>query len=177
MIRLIPLAFLLAVSLGCGGGKPSGSGPAKGGDKKDDHDHSDHDRDGMMLEDFGPHHAGLTAHITKEGSELDIVIETTAKDPKPVPLPLTKITAKAKRAGDPKEYDLEFLPDDPAERKGDPAGQCSRFSAKAPWMKADDVLTVTATIDFAGKPRKVEWKDFNPKKYSHSHDEKDEKKK
>jgi hypothetical protein len=136
------------------------------------HDH-DHDRAGMMLEEAGPYHAGLTAHLSEKASEneLDMVFETVGKEPKPLPLPLTKIVAKAKREGDTKEYDLTFEPDDPKERKGDPEGKCSRFTAKAPWMKPDDKLTVTATVEIEKTPRDLVWKNFNPKKYSHKHDD------
>jgi hypothetical protein len=35
-------------------------------------------------------------------------------------------------------------------------------------MKADDTLTVTATIPIDGKPQPVEWADFRPKKYAHA---------
>jgi hypothetical protein len=134
------------------------------------HDH-DHDAGGKMLEDAGPYHAGLTAHLSeKEGNELDIVFETQEKkDPKPVPLPITKIVAKAKREGDPKEYELTFEPDDPKERKDDPPGKCSRFTTKAPWMKPDDKLTVTATVEIEKMPRDLVWKNFVPKKFSHEH--------
>ena len=63
MFRLTPLAFLIAVSLGCGGGKPSGSGAAKPGGAPDVHDHSDHDRGKMKLADAGPLHAALTEKV------------------------------------------------------------------------------------------------------------------
>ena len=155
--------FLAAVGCNTKSGTPS-SGQSGG------HDH-DHDRAGMMLEEAGPYHAGLTAHLSeKEGNELDMVFEMVGKDPKPVPLPLTEIVAKAKREGDPKEYDLKFTPDDPKERKDDPPGKCSRFSAKVPWMKPDDKLTVTATVEIEKKPRDLVWKGFVPKKYAHEHD-------
>ena len=87
-------------------------------------------------------------------------------------LPLSKFTATVKRAGEDKSYELTFEPAPKEERKTDKDGECSHFEAKAPWMKPDDTLAVTAMIDLAGKPRKVEWKDFNPKKNSHKHDEK-----
>ena len=166
MIRLIPLALVAALSLGCGGGKSSGTGAAKSGG--DGHDGHDHDRDKMKLVDAGPYHAGLTAHLSKDGNELEILFETVDKDPTPVGLTLTKFTGTAKKAGEDKVYDLTFEPAPKDERKGDKDGECSHFEAKAPWMKPDDVLTVTVNnIEITNKSRKLEWKDFNPKKYNH----------
>jgi hypothetical protein len=157
--------FLAAVGCNKKTDNPSASG------KSDGHDH-DHDRGDMMLEDAGPYHAGLTAHLSeKEGNELDMVFETVGKDPKPVPLPITKIVAKVKRESDQKEETLTFEPDDPKERKGDPEGKCSRFTAKVPWMKPDDSLTVTATVEIEKKPVDLVWKHFIPKKFSHKHDD------
>lgn len=164
MPRLVPLALLAALMLGCAETKPSASGPAK--DKKDDHDHSDH---GSTLADFGPHHARLAAHIGKDESNLEISFETTDKEPKPVGLPLTGFKATAKREGDEKTYDLDFKPGPKDERKTDKDGECSRFEAEAKWMKPTDKISVTASIDYAGKPRKVEWKEFVPKDAAHKH--------
>jgi hypothetical protein len=168
VLAAVALAGFLA-AVGCAGksDNPSASGSSGG----HGHDH-DHDGGDKMLEDAGPYHAGLTAHLSeKEGNELDIVIETQEKkNPKPVPLPLTEIVAKAKREGDPKEYELKFVPAEKAERKDDPDGKCSRFTAKAPWMKPDDKLTVTATVEIEKKPRDLVWKNFVPKKFSHHHD-------
>ena len=82
-------------------------------------------------------------------------------------LPLTSFTATVKRAGDEKPYELTFKPAPKEERKDDKDGECSLFEAEAKWMKLDDMLSVTTTIDLGGKERKVEWKDFNPKKYAH----------
>lgn len=156
------LSTLLA---GCGGTTTDpGTFKSEGG-----HGHA-HDRGTVMLADLGKrHHAGLTAHLSAAGGNaLDLVIETAGKDPKPAPLPLKTVAAKARRANDPAEYDLVFEPVPADERKGDPEGQCSRFSAKAPWLKPDDTLSVTATIPVDGKPHRVEWADFVPKKYAHA---------
>lgn len=135
--------------------------------KSEAHGHS-HERDNMMIEDAGHYHAALTAHLSSKegGNELDILFETIDTPPKPLPLPIAKFTATAKTA-DGKEHKLEFEPAPMDERKGDPAGKCSHFSAKAVWMKAEDVLTVTTTVDIDGKPTPIVWKDFNPKKYAH----------
>ncbi|HUR54667.1 MAG TPA: hypothetical protein VMZ71_11080 [Gemmataceae bacterium] len=169
MFRLIPFALLAAAALGCGD-KPAATQPvAKGGG--DGHDHGDHDRGKMKLVDAGPYHAGLTAHMSKDENNIEIVMETQDKEPKPVPLSQLSIMARVERAGD-KTYDITFEPGPKEERKGDPDGKCSRFEAKAPWMKPDDKLTVTAKIEIAGKVREVTWEDFNPKKYNHADEEK-----
>jgi len=134
--------------------------------KHDEHEHHSHERGNMMLADFGPYHAGLTAHLSKkEGNELDIVFETV--DEKPQPLPLAKLTAKASISGEEKTYTLEFEPAEKDERKGDPDGKCSRFTAKAPWMKHEQMLTVVLTAPLDGQEKKAIWTDFNPKKYAH----------
>jgi hypothetical protein len=130
------------------------------------HGHS-HERGKLMLADIGTYHAGLTAHLSsKTGNELDIVIETADEAHRPVALPLAKLVAKAKTAAG-QEHTLDFEPSEPDERKDDQPGTCSRFTAKAAWMKSTDRLTVTATIEVDGKPHVAEWKDFDPKKYAH----------
>ncbi len=141
---------------------------------KDEHDHTDHDRGTTMLEDATlpggkKCHAGLTAHISKEhGNELDVSFETFDKEPKPVTLPENvKLTARVTRDGDEMAYELIFAPTEKDERKTDKDGECSRFAAKAPWMKLDDKITVTLSIE--GAPQPTVWVDFNPKKYSHTH--------
>lgn len=121
----------------------------------------------MQLADVGPYHAALTAHLSsKTGNELDVFFETADAEPKPVPLPLARFTASAKTASG-QEHELAFEPSEPDERKDDPPGKCSHFVAKAGWMKAEDVLTVAATVEIDGKPRRIEWTGFNPKRYAH----------
>lgn len=157
---LVPLVILSAALCGCQKEKP----PAIF--QSEPHGHS-HDRDHMKLADVPPYHAALAAHLsTKEGNELDIFFETTDDPPEPVPLPLAKFAATA-TAADGTMHALEFEPAPKGERQGDPEGKCSHFVAKAPWMKPDDVLTVSATVAIDGKPTAAEWKDFNPKKYAH----------
>ena len=155
-----------ALAAGCGGG----AGPVASTSREaGGHGHS-HERGKMLLADVGPYHAALTAHLSsKTGNELDIFFETADADPKPVPLPLAKLTATAITA-DGKQYELAFEPSEPDERKDDPPGKCSHFVAKAGWMKPDDVLSMRATVEIDGTPRRVGWKDFNPKKYAHHED-------
>ena len=171
MIRLGLFAAVALALAGCG----DKTQPSKFDNKdKDGHDHSQHERGTIRLEDATlpggkKCHAGLTAHLSeKEGNELDLLFETMDKDPKPLTVPeKTKITARVTRKGDDKAYTLEFAPAEKDERKTDPDGQCSRFTAKAPWMKADDELDVTVTIE--GVDAKIPWVKFLPSKYGHKH--------
>jgi hypothetical protein len=132
------------------------------------HGHS-HTRDKMLAADVGKYHAWLTAHLSsKTGNELDIFFETGEKQPKPAALPLSSFTAKATRAGDDTVHELRFEPAPADERpKGEAAGTCSHFVAKAPWMKPDDVLTITADVEINGRVRQAKWAKFEPKKYAH----------
>lgn len=165
MRRLAPLALLLA--LGCGQSK-SPPAPTHAHDHEDDDNHS---RDGMMIEHAGPYHAALTAHLSeKDGNELDLFFETL-RYATPVALPVATIPAKAKRAGDDKEYDLTFEPAPAAERpKDEEAGKCSHFVAKAPFLKPTDTLTVRLTVMIRDKERTVTWENFDVKKFrKHEH--------
>lgn len=134
--------------------------------KSEPHGHS-HERDKMLVEDAGHHHAALTAHLSRAGgNELDIFFLAADDLTKPVPLAVATVTATATTA-DGEAHTLDFEPAPMDERAGDPAGRCSHFVAKAGWMAPADVLTVTTTVDIDGKPTKIEWKNFNPKKYAH----------
>lgn len=161
MTRLA-LALLLAALAGCGA--PPAATVREAGTGRDDHDH---DRGRMMLADAGPYHAGLTAHLSPGGNELDVLFETAAADPKPVPLALDKFTATAITAAG-KVHELAFEPAPKAERPGDPEGKCSHFVAKAGWMTPSEVLKVTAEVEVNGKHRRVVWKNFEPRKYAHA---------
>jgi hypothetical protein len=164
--------FAAAVALaGCDTKKPTSE--FKG---KHDHDHGDHNRKDAMLEDITlPEgtkcHAGLTAHLSeKEGNELDVFFESFDKEPKPVAIPLTaKVTARVTRKGDNEPKTLTFEPADKDERKADPADKCSRFAAKAAWMKPDDTLDVTLSVEYGGQLKKVTFSPFVPKDRTHAH--------
>ncbi len=134
------------------------------------HDENDHDHGKAMAAHLGKHHALLTAHISsKTGNELDILIESTDKEPQPGALPLTKLTGTLK-LGD-AEYPLTFEPAPADERpQGEAAGTCSHFVAKAPLLKPDDTVTVTVETELDGRKRKATWKNFNVKKYTHHAD-------
>ncbi len=165
-----PLASVIAAGLlAAGCSSPSGTTSSVATARSEGHGHS-HTRDKMRAADAGKYHAWLTSHLSsKDGNELDIFFETGEdKDPKPVALPVEKFTAKAKKQGDDKEYELVFEPAPADERPKDEApGTCSHFVAKAPWMSAGDVLTVTAEVPIDGQVRKPTWPKFDVRKYAH----------
>jgi hypothetical protein len=159
----LAIALCLGLLAGCG---EKDKTPTK---VEKPHDHSDHDKGKAKLEDGTlpdgkKAHIGLTAHISKkEGNALDVFFETF--DGKPLTISeKAKLTAEVVRGEE--KFKLDFEPAPKDERKDDPAGQCSRFAADAPWLKPDDTLkSVTLTIE--GTAEKVVWIDFNVKKYSH----------
>lgn len=166
------ILFLGLVALGCSNSTPttppatSGKSepPAKG------HDHSNDIRANMLVAHAGPYHSWLTAHLSeKDGHELDVLIEDEETE-KPVAVSAEKFTAKATREGDDKTYDLVFEAAPASERPTDKAGTYSRFVAKAPWMKKDDVIAVNAEIPNGKQVYRPKWKKFVPSKYSHHHD-------
>lgn len=167
MLRRSVFPFLVALAAGCS----SESKPSVYEGKHEEHGHGhSHERGHEMLADIGPYHAGLTAHLSKkDGNELDIFFEDEKE--KPHPLPVAKLTARATRKGDDTTYTLDFEPAEKDERKDDPDGKCSRFTAKTPWMKNEDVLTVTLTAPIDGQEKKAVWLDFNPRKFAHHIDE------
>jgi len=179
VIRLAAFAALVLplALVGCGGDKDKKDQQTEfKNDKKDGHDHSDHDSGQFKIEDLklsgGKEiHAKLTAHLSKKGeNELEVVFETTDKEPKRVHFAVAKMGGRATRKGDDKAYELEFVPAPKEERKDDPEGQCSHFSADAKWMKPDDELVVTLNVPVDGKPKPVVWPGFVPKKWGHEAD-------
>ena len=169
MIR--PLGPFLALALaGCS--SSSSTAPSiRSAPVEQEHGHS-HERDKIMIADAGPIHAALTAHLAKDGNELDIFLESADRDAKPHALPLARIVAKVERAGDATEHLLTFEPAPADERpKGEPDGKCSHFVAKAGWMKREDILSVAVEIEVDGKKRAVVWTDFVPSKFAHHDDE------
>ena len=160
-MRWLPCIVLMGL-FGCSQSKPTATHTHDG----DDDEHAGN------VEHAGPYHAKLTSHLSaKEGNELDIHFENVGSNAKPKALPLEKITAKAKRKGDDKEYDLTFEPAPADERpKDEPAGTCSHFVAKAPFMKDADTITVTMKVVIREKERTVTWENFDVKKFSHKHE-------
>ncbi len=178
-VRVVRVAGSLVLALGLlawagcgsrdtGGPKEGEKGPGKDGG----HGHS-HERGKMLIADLGTkYHALLTAHLSaKEGNELDIYFETADEDePTPLALPLESFTAQA-RTADGELKDLDFRCAPASERpKGEKAGTCSHFVARAPWMKAGDRLYVVVKVQVDGKELTARWKNFNPKKYAHHED-------
>ena len=140
-MRLI-LFTSLAFAVGCS--TQSAGPPAAATARGSSHDDHVHERGKMQLADAGQYHAALTAHLAKSGNELDVFFETADKDPKPVAIAVKSFTATAKRA-DGKEFELTFEPAPADERpKDEPAGMCSHFVAKAPWLTAEDVRALKA---------------------------------
>ncbi len=167
-LRILSAVLTSLVLAGCGqphshGGKGQGSGEA----------HSDHahERDKMLLTDAGKYHAGLTAHLSsKEGNELDIFLETQAKDPKPVAIPLESFDAEAKTAaGEIKPLKFEAAPADERPKDEKP-GTCSHFVAKTPWLAPTEEIDVVAKLMLDGKEATIRWSKFVPKKYAHHED-------
>jgi len=133
-------------------------------------DDDDHARGKMMIGHLGKYHAGLTAHLSaKDGNELDIFVETIADEPTPVALPVAAIAGTARRGAE--EFPLTFTPAPADERpKGEAAGTCSHFVAKAAFLKPDDTLGVTVEVEIEGRKRKCVWKGFEVKRFTHHAD-------
>ena len=183
----VVFAGSLGLSLfGCGGSSaptPSPSPVAKSeshdSHATDEHSHKDgekahthsHDRGTMLIADVGKYHALLTAHLSKDGNELEIFFETPVdKDPQSVALSLASFEAQA-TSGDGDSQTLTFEPAPADERpKDEPEGKCSHFSAKAAWMKPEDKLVVVARFTIDGEELTARWNDFSPKKYAHHHE-------
>jgi hypothetical protein len=141
--------------------------------KNQEHHHDEKTTQDVTLPDGKLVHAILTAHLDeKAGNELDVIIEQHEKD-EPYPIPINaKLSARVTRKGDDKEKNLDFKPAEKDERKSDPDGKCSRFTAEAKWMKPDDELTVVLSIEYDGKLRKATYSPFVPKDSAHTHEHK-----
>lgn len=190
MRDFMPIVCLTGAALfvvGCGGSDSKPSSPAKSppaSAKSDPNEHADHkdtnpktgesahthshERGKMLIADAGPYHALLTAHLSKDGNELDIFFETPDdKDPQPAAIAITSFDAQA-TAGEGDSQTLTYEPAPADERPAsENAGTCSHFVAKAAWMKPDDDLLVVAKFKLDGKEVVGRWKIFVPKKYAH----------
>jgi hypothetical protein len=135
----------------------------------DDHTH---ERGKMQIADAGPYHALLTAHLSKDGHELDIFFETASKDAKPVALNLAALKASVQiREGAGALQDAEFVPAPASERPaGEARGTCSHFVAKTPWLKPDAVHRVVIRALIDGKDEEIRWNEFVPRKFAHHAD-------
>jgi hypothetical protein len=125
----------------------------------------------MLIADAGKYHALLTAHLAQAGNELDVFVET-ADDASPAPVAVAAESlpgfARPEGLQPGQPHQLQFVCAPAEERpKGEKPGTCSHFVAKVPWMRATDRLNVIARIPVGGETYRVEWKDFDPKKYAH----------
>jgi hypothetical protein len=127
----------------------------------------------MLIADFGPDHALLTAHLSsKTGHELDLFVETADANAKPIALPLdvVKGTVQVRRA-DGGVREVEFQPAPADERpKGEAAGTCSHFVSKVPWLEPDTEHRVIVEVEVDGKKLSARWNEFVPRKYAHHED-------
>ncbi len=141
--------------------------------KNEGHQHNEKTTQDLTMPDGKLVHAILTAHLDeKKGNELDVIFELHDKD-ESFPIPAdAKVTARITRKEDPEAKNLEFKPAEMDERKGDPDGKCSRFSADTKWMKPDDELTVVLSVEYDGKLKKATYTGFVPKDSAHKHDHK-----
>ena len=169
-VASLAVGVCAALLVGCGDKATTPTGerappPGEFKPKKDEHGHEHKGGEKDVTIDGKIRHVFLSAHFSADhGNELEVNFETADKEPKPVTLPeKAKLTATVKQGE--MLHTIEFEPGDKEERKTDPPGQCSRFAAKAPWMKSNDKLTVTLTIE--GVAQKIPWIDFEPGKNAH----------
>jgi hypothetical protein len=163
--------FAAAVAFTAGCDKKPATSEFKG--KNEGHKHDEKTTQDLTLPDGKLVHAILTAHLDeKKGNELDVIFEMHDKE-EAYPIPIdAKVTARVTRKDDNDPKNLTFKPAEKDERKGDPDGKCSRFTADAEWMKPDDVLTVALTVEYGGQTKKATYDGFVPKDSAHKHDHK-----
>jgi hypothetical protein len=172
MLRVLAAGlFVTAAAFLLGCEKKTAQSEFKG---KKEHDHGDHSRKDALLEDMElpdgtKGHAGLQAHMgALAGNELDVFFETLDKEPKPIAISeKAKVTARVTRKGDNDPKEVTFEPAEKDERKSDPDGKCSRYSAEVKWMNPDDTLTVVLTVELDGKIKRVTFDNFVPKDRQH----------
>ena len=133
----------------------------------DTHGGHSHEREKMLLVDIGSHHGALTAHLAKAGNELDIFFETGGDSPQPVAIPAASFTATATTAAG-ATHELVFEPAPASERPaGENPGTCSHFVARAPWLKPNEEIQVTAKVKLESGEATATWKKFLPSNYAH----------
>jgi len=131
-----------------------------------------HAKGKMLIVDAGRYHALLTAHLSKEGNELDIFFETAGADPKPIALPLASLRADIQvRTGQGELRTIAFDPAPAEERPADEVpGTCSHYVARVPWLNPDAEHRVILRISLDGQDEEVRWNSFVPKQYAHHTD-------
>lgn len=175
MRYLFLLLILSFTTAGCGSRDKEQNSVTLPSAAKHDHKHDadaadDDDEHAPNVAHAGPYHAKLTFHLSaKTGNEMDLHFETVSK--KPYALTFDKLTAKAKREGDEKEYDVTFEPAPADERpKDEKPGTFSQYVAKAPFLKETDTVTVTMKVVIRERERTVRWQNLEVKTYSHKHE-------
>lgn len=105
----------------------------------------------------------LTSHLSADGNELDIYLEDRNRRPSPVDL--QRIEAVVYTRGGERTVEFECAP--ASERPaGEPAGMCSHFVAKTPWLVPDETIKIAGRIASA----EMRWQGFKPAKYAHQDD-------
>lgn len=170
-MRVPLMIFLGATLLGCGQKTENPATPPTVFEASSTGGHS-HEKGTMLLADAGRYHALLTAHLSKDGNELDIFFETAGKTPQAVALPLATLKASVQiRTVDGGLKEVEFVPASADERpKGEAAGTCSHFVAKVPWLGPDIEHRVIVRVVLDGKDEEIRWNSFIPRKYAHHTD-------
>lgn len=110
----------------------------------------------------------LTAHLAAGGNELDIYFEDRERQPSALgdqPIEAIVYTRGGERA-----IKFECAPADerPA---GEPAGMCSHFVAKTPWLVADETVKIAGRVTSAEGTVAMRWQGFKPGKYAHHHEQ------
>lgn len=131
-----------------------------------------HERGKMLIADAGPYHALLTAHLSKNGNELDVFFETSDKSAKPVAIAVQGFSATIQvRIGEGELKKVEFRPAPAGERPaGEAPERCSHFVASVPWLAPDVPLRVTIELPLNGRAETIRWNDFLANKYAHHQD-------
>jgi hypothetical protein len=162
-------ACVVLAAAGCGSPAPPASAPAP--EPAGDHGHS-HERGKMLIADAGKYHALLTAHLSKDGHELDLFFETAGDKPEPVAIPAESLVAEVQvRSGEGEVRRVEFRPAPPEERPpGEGPDRCSHFVAAVPWLNPDVPHRVTIEVPLDKRKVTARWNDFVPRKYAHHED-------
>jgi hypothetical protein len=164
--------LIIATVVGCGQKHVDDTSRPKPGSESQSPSSHSHEKGKMQVADAGRYHALLTAHLSKDGHELDLFFETAGQTPEPVALPFASLKASIQvRAGEGELREIEFVPVSVAEQPaGQPAGQYSHFVAKVPWMNPDVPHRVIIRAAIDGKDEEIRWNNFLPRKFAHHSD-------
>jgi hypothetical protein len=131
-----------------------------------------HEKGKMLIADFGPYHALLTAHLSKSGHDLHLFVESAGADANPVAIPVELLQGRVQvRRADGGVREIEFRPAPADERPpGEAGGTCSHFVAKVPWLEPDTEHRVILETEMGGEKIIGRWNSFVPRKYAHHED-------